>query len=150
MKTKGSPASSAAPCQTSVGAVSPSEWKTPGTSPVGENSFGKSDGGDEPWFSEAVATVFMDNQARDSAYEAFTAEALAVKMDTFEAAKPVKFKDKDTAQKFLIDKFGGLDKFLDAGDKAIMKKWDEEFKPKPPPEPKEEKKVSVTRHTDHD
>ena len=81
------PASGGDGGQGQFGAISPSEWKQPGTGPVGENSFGKSDGGDEPWFSEAVSTVFMDPDTRDTAYKAFTAEALAVKMASFEAVR---------------------------------------------------------------
>ena len=55
-------------------------------------------------------------------------------------AKPAKLDEvgKGAAEKELIEMLGGLDKFLDAGDKAIMKAWDAKYKPKPPPAEKKE------------
>eukprot|EP00519_Triparma_laevis_P001443 CAMPEP_0182499532 /NCGR_PEP_ID=MMETSP1321-20130603/7807_1 /TAXON_ID=91990 /ORGANISM="Bolidomonas sp., Strain RCC1657" /LENGTH=202 /DNA_ID=CAMNT_0024703751 /DNA_START=24 /DNA_END=632 /DNA_ORIENTATION=- len=118
------PASAGDGGQGQFGAVSPSDWKTPGTSPAGENSFGKSDGGDEPWFSEAVATVFMETSQQESTYLAFTKEAAEFKMAEFEAASPYDFKNKADAQKELVEKLGGYDQFLDSDNKKLLKTWD--------------------------
>jgi len=110
--------------QGQFGAISPSDWKTPGTSPAGENSFGKADGGDEPWFAEAVGTVFMEAGSQESTYLAFTKEAAEFKMADFENAKPYDFKNKADAQKELIEKLGGYDQFLDSDNKKLLKTWD--------------------------
>merc|ERR1712157_697240 len=61
--------------QGQFGAISPNNWRVPGTSPVGQKSFaGGADGGDEPWFAEAVSTVFLDLKKADETVKAFTNE----------------------------------------------------------------------------
>eukprot|EP00520_Triparma_pacifica_P013651 CAMPEP_0118645472 /NCGR_PEP_ID=MMETSP0785-20121206/7525_1 /TAXON_ID=91992 /ORGANISM="Bolidomonas pacifica, Strain CCMP 1866" /LENGTH=178 /DNA_ID=CAMNT_0006537369 /DNA_START=89 /DNA_END=625 /DNA_ORIENTATION=+ len=118
------PASAGDGGQGQFGAISPSDWKVPGTSPVGENSFGKADGADEPWFSEAVSTVEMDLQKGAETMEAFTMQAADFKIAKFAETSPYDFKGAEAAKKELIESLGGLDKFLDTGDKQIAKAWD--------------------------
>lgn len=75
--------------QGQFGAVSPSDWKVPGTGPVGENSFGKADGADEPWFAEAVSTVEMDLKKGAEIMEAFTMQAADFKIAKFKVRRGV-------------------------------------------------------------
>ncbi|GMI47417.1 hypothetical protein TrCOL_g3678 [Triparma columacea] len=118
------PASAGDGGQGQFGAISPSDWKVPGTSPVGENSFGKADGADEPWFSEAVSTVEMDLAKGAETMEAFTMQAADFKVAKFADTKPYDWKSNDAGKKELIEALGGLAKFLDAGDKPIAAAWD--------------------------
>jgi hypothetical protein len=78
------PAKSGDGGQGTFGAVSPSNWRVPGTSPIGEKSYpGASDGGDEPWFAEAQATVFLDLKKADETLKAFTKSAADFKIAEF-------------------------------------------------------------------
>jgi hypothetical protein len=85
------PAENADGGQGQFGAVSPNDWKVPGTSPVGEASYGGADdGSDEPWFSEAVSTVSLDLDKADATLKAFTKDAATFKIEAFAATKPLK------------------------------------------------------------
>lgn len=107
--------------QGQFGARSPSDWRTPGTSPVGQQSYsGAADGGDEPWFSEAISTVSLDLKKAESALKAFTKDAANFKLDEF--AKENGVTDKDAAMKKLVDAMG-YDKFLEATPKQLAKEW---------------------------
>jgi hypothetical protein len=128
--------------QGQFGAISPSDWKVPGTSPVGENSFGKADGADEPWFSEAVSTVEMDLAKGAETMEAFTMQAADFKVAKFADTKPYDWKSNDAGKKELIEALGGLAKFLDAGDKPIAAAWDK-LHPDPVKVEAEKKKAEV-------
>lgn len=123
--------------QGQFGAVSPNNWRQPGTSPVGENSYdGAADGGDEPWFSEAVATVFLDLSKADDTVKAFTKETAAFKMDQFSSTSPYEFTDKEHALDELVGKLG-YNGFLECNAKQLAKAWDALHpKPKPPKEKK--------------
>merc|ERR1712113_1074145 len=67
--------------QGQFGAVSPNDWRVPGTSPVGQKSYpGGSDGGEEPWFAEAVSTVSLDLSRAEDTMKAFTKEAATFKI----------------------------------------------------------------------
>jgi len=126
------PASGADGGQGQFGAVSPNDWRVPGTSPVGETSYtGASDGGEEPWFSEAVSTVSLDLKKADETLKAFTKEAAEFKIQTFADTKPHQFKSNDAALEELVGKMG-YSKFLEANAKQISKVWDE-LHPKPEP-----------------
>lgn len=123
--------------QGQFGAVSPSDWKVPGTSPVGQKSYaGAEDGGDEPWFAEAVSTVSLDLSQAENILEAFTKDAAQFKIDAFEATNPKSFKDKETAMSELIGVMG-YDGFLEASPKQLAKAWGQVH---PEAAPKEEKK----------
>lgn len=108
--------------QGTFGAVSPSNWRVPGTSPVGQKSYsGAADGGDEPWFAEAVSTVSLDLKKAEETLKAFTKDAAAFKMDAFAEATGVK--DKEAAMNKLVSSMG-YDKFLEATPKQLATEWD--------------------------
>ncbi|GKY96205.1 hypothetical protein MPSEU_000580400 [Mayamaea pseudoterrestris] len=108
--------------QGQFGARSPNDWRVPGTSPVGQASYaGAADGGDEPWFSEAISTVSLDLKQAESALKAFTKDAANFKMSEF--AKENNLDDKDGAMKKLVDSMG-YDKFLEATSKQLAKEWE--------------------------
>ena len=110
--------------QGTFGAVSPSNWRVPGTSPVGEASYaGASDGGDEPWFSEAQATVFLDLKKADETLKAFTKPAADFKIDGFAMSSPYGFTTKEAAFDELVGKLG-YSGFLEASDSQLKKAWD--------------------------
>ena len=124
--------------QGQFGAVSPSDWKVPGTSPVGQESYsGAADGGDEPWFAEAVSTVSLDLSQAENILEAFTKDAAQFKIDAFEATSPKSFKDKDTAMSELIGVMG-YDGFLEASPKQLATAWGKVHPEAAPKEPKKE------------
>mmetsp|Transcript_1971 Transcript_1971/g.2763 ORF Transcript_1971/g.2763 Transcript_1971/m.2763 type:complete len:177 (-) Transcript_1971:207-737(-) len=109
--------------QGQFGAVSPNNWKVPGTSPVGQESYpGAADGGDEPWFSEAVSTVELDLGQAEDTMKAFTKEAAGFKIDAFAETNPPQFKDKAEALDELIGAMG-YDAFLEANPKQLGKAW---------------------------
>mmetsp|Transcript_42049 Transcript_42049/g.47795 ORF Transcript_42049/g.47795 Transcript_42049/m.47795 type:complete len:156 (+) Transcript_42049:460-927(+) len=109
--------------QGQFGAVSPNDWRVPGTSPIGSTSFeGGSDGGDEPWFAEAVSTVSLDLGQAEKTMEAFTKSAAIFKMDSFIETKPEKLEDKEENMKELISVMG-YDAFLESTPKQISKAW---------------------------
>ena len=126
--------------QGQFGAVSPNNWRVPGTSPLGESSYpGAADGGEEPWFSEAVSTVFLDLAKADETLKAFTKEAAAFKIDNFAESDPYEFESKEAAMDELIGSLG-YDGFLDATPKQLAKAWS---KLHPDPNaPKKEKKAA--------
>ena len=118
--------------QGTFGAVSPSNWRVPGTSPVGQSSYsGAPDGGDEPWFSEAVSTVSLDLKKAEETLKAFTKDAAQFKMDAFAEASGVK--DKDAAMAKLVASMG-YDKFLEATPKQLAAEWEKAAKTKVPAE----------------
>jgi len=107
--------------QGQFGAVSPSDWRVPGTSPVGQSSYsGAADGGDEPWFSEAVSTVSLDLAKAEETLKAFTKEAAQFKIEAFCEANGVKDKDKALAD---LTASMGYDKFLEASPKQLETAW---------------------------
>mmetsp|Transcript_13751 Transcript_13751/g.17946 ORF Transcript_13751/g.17946 Transcript_13751/m.17946 type:complete len:176 (+) Transcript_13751:143-670(+) len=129
------PASAGDGGQGEFGAVSPSDWRVAGTSPVGQSSYaGAADGGDEPWFAEAVSTVSLDLAKAEETLKAFTKEAAEFKMTAFAEAN--KLSDKSKAMADLIGAMG-YDGFLEANPKALAKAW---AKLNPTEEKKEEKK----------
>jgi hypothetical protein len=110
--------------QGQFGAISPNDWRVPGTSPVGQTSYkGAADGGDEPWFSEAVSTVSLDLKKAEETLMAFTKEAADFKMEAFAATSPYQFTSKDAAFKELVGKMG-YSAFLEATEKVLAKNWD--------------------------
>lgn len=116
--------------QGTFGAVSPSNWRVPGTSPVGQSSYsGAPDGGDEPWFAEAVSTVSLDLKKAEETLKAFTKDAAQFKMDAFAEASGVK--DKDAAMAKLVASMG-YDKFLEATPKQLATEWEKAAKTKVP------------------
>jgi len=118
------PASAGDGGQGQFGAQSPNDWRVPGTSPVGESSYsGASDGGEEPWFSEAVSTVSLDLEKADETLKAFTKDAAAFKMEEFAAASPYGFTTSAAAMEELVGKLG-YSKFLEMSSKQLMKTWD--------------------------
>lgn len=109
--------------QGQFGAVSPNDWRVPGTSPVGELSYGGADdGGDEPWFSEAVSTVSLDLKRAEDTLKAFTKEAAAFKIEAFGETKPKDFKSAEAALDELVGSMG-YDKFLEASPKQLATAW---------------------------
>merc|ERR1740121_2569388 len=91
--------------QGQFGARSPNDWRVPGTSPVGENSYsGAADGGEEPWFAEAVSTVSLDLKKADETLKAFTKEAAKFKIQTFSETKPYQFASNEAALEELVGK----------------------------------------------
>jgi len=109
--------------QGQFGAVSPNDWRVPGTSPTGQKSYpGAADGGDEPWFSEAVSTVELDLSQAEDTMKAFTKEAAAFKIASFAETNPPQFSDKEEALAELIGAMG-YDAFLEANPKALGKAW---------------------------
>eukprot|EP00986_Skeletonema_menzelii_P001832 scaffold495_cov152-Skeletonema_menzelii.AAC.22 len=123
MKNTYVPASAGDGGQGQFGAQSPNDWRVPGTSPVGEASYsGASDGGEEPWFSEAVSTVSLDLEKADETLKAFTKDAAAFKIEEFAAASPYEFTSADAAMEELVGKLG-YSKFLEMNTKQLMKTW---------------------------
>lgn len=109
--------------QGQFGAVSPSDWRVAGTSPVGQESYsGAADGGDEPWFAEAVSTVSLDLQKAEDTLMAFTKEAAEFKIDSFSKGKPYGFTTKEAAYEELVGKLG-YNGFLEATEKVLLKNW---------------------------
>lgn len=107
--------------QGTFGAVSPSNWRVPGTSPVGQSSYkGAPDGGDEPWFSEAISTVSLDLKKAEETLKAFTKEAAMFKIEAF--AEENKIGDKAAALDALT-KSMGYDNFLNASPKQLETEW---------------------------
>ena len=106
--------------QGQFGAVSPSNWRVPGTSPVGQTSYsGAADGGDEPWFAEAVSTVSLDLAKAEETLKAFTKEAATFKAEAFA-------KDNDISTEEAMDKLVGelgYDKFLESSPAQLKKAW---------------------------
>lgn len=116
------PAQGADGGQGTFGAVSPNNWRVPGTSPAGQNSYaGAPDGGDEPWFSEAISTVELDLKKADEALKAFTKEAAMFKIEAF--CKENNISDKNKAMETLVGKLG-YDKFLEASPNQLKKAWE--------------------------
>jgi len=116
--------------QGTFGARSPSDWRVPGTSPIGQSSYaGAADGGDEPWFAEAVSTVSLDLKKAEDTLKAFTKDAADFKMTAFEATSPYGWTSKDAAFNELVGSMG-YSAFLEASDKALAKAWDT-LHPKP-------------------
>merc|ERR1712029_398839 len=125
--------------QGQFGAVSPNNWRVPGTSPIGQTSYsGAADGGEEPWFAEAVSTVSLDLKKADDALKAFTKEAADFKIQTFADSKPHEFTTNEAALEELVGKMG-YSKFLESNAKQISNVWDQ-LHPKPAPPKKEEEK----------
>lgn len=116
------PASGADGGQGTFGAVSPSNWRVPGTSPVGQKSYSSAnDGGDEPWFAEAVSTVSLDLKKAEATLKAFTKGAAMFKIEAFAEQNGVK--DKEKALEKLAGEMG-YDKFLEASPKQLKEAWD--------------------------
>lgn len=117
------PASAGDGGQGQFGAVSPNDWRVPGTSPVGQASYGgAADGGDEPWFAEAVSTVSLDLKQAEDTLMAFTKEAADFKIDAFAATEPYQFTTKEAAYEELVGKMG-YSSFLEASSKQLAKTW---------------------------
>lgn len=107
--------------QGTFGAVSPNNWRVPGTSPVGQSSYpGAPDGGDEPWFAEAVSTVSLDLKKAEDTLKAFTKEAAMFKMDEF--AELTGVSTKESAMGELVAAMGYA-KFLESTPKQLEKEW---------------------------
>jgi len=134
------PASAGDGGQGQFGAVSPSDWRQPGTSPVGQTSYdGANDGGEEPWFSEAVSTVSLDLKKAEDTLMAFTKEAAEYKISAFAETKPYGFTSKEAAYEELVGKLG-YSGFLECTEKQLLKQW-KKIHPEPEPEkPKDDKK----------
>ena len=131
------PASGGDGGQGQFGAISPNNWRVPGTSPVGQTSYaGAADGADEPWFAEAVSTVSLDLQKAEDTLMAFTKEAADFKMDAFAATEPYEFSSKEEAFDELVGSLG-YSTFLEQNAKQLAKSWD---KLHPKPKEKKEKK----------
>jgi hypothetical protein len=108
--------------QGQFGAVSPNDWRVPGTSPVGQASWaGAADGGDEPWFAEAVSTVSLDLAKAEETLKAFTKEAAAFKIASFCEANDIS--DKGKAMADLIGAMG-YDKFLESSAGQLKKAYE--------------------------
>ena len=119
--------------QGQFGAVSPNNWRVPGTSPVGQSSWaGAADGGDEPWFAEAVSTVSLDLAKAEETMLAFTKEAAEFKIAAF--CKENDIKDTNKALDELVGALG-YDKFLESSAKQLGKAYE---KINPSAAPKEE------------
>lgn len=122
MKNDYVPASVGDGGQGQFGAVSPNNWRVPGTSPVGQASYaGAPDGGDEPWFSEAVSTVSLDLAKAEETLKAFTKEAATFKAEAFASANGIK--DSNDAFEKLVGSLG-YDKFLESSPKQLAKAWE--------------------------
>jgi hypothetical protein len=116
------PASGGDGGQGQFGAVSPNDWKVPGTSPVGQTSWpGAADGGDEPWFAEAVSTVSLDLAKAEETLKAFTKEAAEFKIAAFCEENGVK--DSAKAMDELVGALG-YDKFLESSSAQLKKAYD--------------------------
>lgn len=110
--------------QGQFGAISPNNWRVPGTSPVGESSYpGAADGGEEPWFAEAVSTVELSLDKADETLKAFTKDAAMFKIEEFAAANPYGFTSTDAAMEELVGSLG-YSKFLEMSTKQLMKQWE--------------------------
>lgn len=110
--------------QGQFGAVSPNNWRVPGTSPLGESSWaGAPDGGEEPWFAEAVSTVSLDLAKAEETLKAFTKEAAAFKIEAFAETEPKSFSSNEEAMDELIGAMG-YDGFLEATPKQLAKAWE--------------------------
>ena len=124
MKNDYVPASAGDGGQGQFGAVSPNDWRVPGTSPVAEKSYpGADDGGEEPWFAEAVSTVSLDLQKAEDTLMAFTKEAAEFKIANFAAKGPYAFTTQDAAYDELVAKMG-YGGFLEATEKQLVKTWE--------------------------
>ena len=92
----------------------------PGTSPVGQASYaGAADGGDEPWFAEAVSTVSLDLAKAEETLKAFTKEAAMFKAEAFASEAGTSAED---AMSKLVGEMG-YDKFLEASPGQLKKAW---------------------------
>mmetsp|Transcript_75797 Transcript_75797/g.114158 ORF Transcript_75797/g.114158 Transcript_75797/m.114158 type:complete len:169 (-) Transcript_75797:180-686(-) len=121
MKNSYVPASAGDGGQGQFGAVSPNDWRVPGTSPVGQSSWaGAADGGDEPWFAEAVSTVSLDLSKAEETLKAFTKEAAAFKIAAFCADNDIS--DTDKAMDELVGAMG-YDKFLESSPGQLKKAY---------------------------
>ena len=108
--------------QGQFGAVSPNDWRVPGTSPVGQSSWaGAADGGDEPWFAEAVSTVSLDLGKAEETLKAFTKEAAEFKIAAFCESKGLT--DSAKAMDELVGAMG-YDKFLESSPKQLEKAYE--------------------------
>jgi hypothetical protein len=108
--------------QGQFGAVSPNDWRVAGTSPIGQASWaGASDGGDEPWFAEAVSTVSLDLAKAEETLKAFTKEAAEFKLAAF--CEENKVKDKKKAYDELVGSMG-YDKFLESSAGQLKKAYE--------------------------
>lgn len=120
--------------QGTFGAQSPNDWRVPGTSPIGQTSYpGADEGGEEPWFAEAVSTVSLDLKKAEDTLMAFTKEAAMFKMEQFAASKPYEFTTIESAYDELVGKLG-YNAFLESSEKVLAKEWK-----KLHPEPEKEK-----------
>lgn len=132
------PATSADGGQGQFGAVSPNDWRVPGTSPVGQASWaGAADGGDEPWFAEAVSTVSLDLAKAEETLKAFTKEAAEFKIAAFCADQGIK--DTGKAYDELVGSMG-YDKFLESSPGQLKKAYAKLYPKKEPKKEKKEKK----------
>mmetsp|Transcript_18066 Transcript_18066/g.17422 ORF Transcript_18066/g.17422 Transcript_18066/m.17422 type:complete len:178 (-) Transcript_18066:328-861(-) len=123
--------------QGQFGAVSPNDWRVPGTSPIGNKSWpGADDGGDEPWFAEAVSTVSLDLKKAEETLMAFTKEAADFKLATFAETSPYGFSTKEAAYEELVKKLG-YSGFLESSVKQLTKAFSA-LHPEPPKEEKKE------------
>ena len=123
MKNDYVPASAGDGGQGQFGAVSPNDWRVPGTSPVGQSSYaGAPDGGDEPWFSEAISTVSLDLKKAEDTLMAFTKEAAQFKIEAFAGTEPYEFSDNESAMEELIGAMG-YSGFLESSVKQLTKQW---------------------------
>lgn len=90
---------------------------------MGQASYaGASDGGDEPWFSEAVSTVSLDLKKAEDTLMAFTKEAAEFKIAAFSETKPYGFTTQESAYDELVGKMG-YSGFLEATEKQLLKQW---------------------------
>lgn len=109
--------------QGQFGAASPTDWKVPGTSPVGDDPWaGAANGSEEPWFSEAVSTVSLDLNVADNAYLAFTKDAVAFKVSEFAKSNPEGFTTVDDMLEKLVGSIGYA-KVLESSPKVLTKAW---------------------------
>mmetsp|Transcript_2724 Transcript_2724/g.3860 ORF Transcript_2724/g.3860 Transcript_2724/m.3860 type:complete len:185 (+) Transcript_2724:64-618(+) len=130
--------------QGQFGAVSPNNWRVPGTSPVGQTSYaGAADGGDEPWFAEAVSTVSLDLAKAEETLKAFTKDAAAFKIEAFAETSPYGFDSADAALEELTGSLG-YSGFLEANPKQLAKAW-EKLHPDPNAAADEKKKKAAPK-----
>jgi hypothetical protein len=116
------PASAGDGGQGQFGACSPNDWRVPGTSPIGQSSWsGAADGGDEPWFAEAVSTVSLDLAKAEETLKAFTKDAASFKINAFAKENGIK-----NAEKGMDELVGsmGYDKFLEASPNQLKKAFE--------------------------
>jgi len=110
--------------QGQFGARSPTDWRVPGTSPVGQSSYpGAPTGDDQPWFAETISTVELDMDKAEATYKAFTQGAAAFKIEAFAETEPKGFKNKDAAYDELVGAMG-YEGFLEANPKQLAKAWE--------------------------